>query len=214
VRLERERKLHGAKIFVVAGAGHGVGATSVALSLADTLSTFLPRVLFLEVLPSISPKAVSLKEDAENLSLALQNIEEWMASKAGRKGLSLLAAHEKEVPLPSQIRQLLSLARETFDIVVINTPPPGFHDFAQFILLEVDAAVVVVREDKTLYKELVATLEVLRERPVAALTAILNFSTRHKSFDRAFLTDKCITGVSRFCTSFRKRILCRLPWSR
>ena len=214
VRLERERKLHGGRVFLVAGAGHGVGATSIALSLADTLSTFVPRVLFVEVSPSTSPNGVSLRNEAENLSLTLGDIEGWMARKADRNGLSLLANHDPGVPLPAQIRHLLSQARETFDIAVINTPPPGFHDFAQFILLEVDAAVVVVGEDKTLYKELVATFEVLRERPVAALTAILNFSTSHKAFDRAFLTDKYITGVSRFCTSFRKRIHGRLPWSR
>ena len=68
---------------------------------------------------------------------------------------------------------------------------------AQFIVLDSDAAVVVVREDQTLYSQLLATLGVLRAKPVTALTAVLNFSSREGIFQKTAFMQRLILKVSK-----------------
>lgn len=206
VRLEKERKFYGGQIFMIAGTGPKVGATSVGLNLADVLSKILPRVLFVEV-PAVSSQASAfLRTESQNLTTALSDIPHWLADNRHNLGLTVLAPHCQNIVWPSRIRQLLELARDHFDLILINTEPPSLSDMAQFTLLEVDAAILVAREDHTYYHELKASLDLLTTKPVSAMTAVLNYSTAHKALNRCFLSAKVTSRISHHFSVVRKHI--------
>ena len=214
VRLEKERKFYGGQIFMIAGTGPKVGATSVGLNLADVLSRILPRVLFVEV-PAVSSQGSDfLVNESEDLTIALSNIPHWLAQNRHKLGLTVLTPHCRDTVWPSQIRELLELAKEHFDLLLINTEPPSLSDMAQFTLLEVDAAILVAREDHTYYHELQAALDLLTTKPVSAMTAVLNHSTAHKALNRFFLSAKVTSRISRHFSIVRKHVQphLRLPW--
>ena len=214
VRMEKERKFYGGQIFMIAGTGPKVGATSVGLNLADVLSKILPRVLFVEV-PAVSSQASAfLRTESQNLTTALEDIPQWLVQNRCKLGLTVLAPHCQNIVWPSRIRALLELAREHFDLILINTEPPSLSDMAQFTLLEVDAAILVAREDHTYYHELKASLDLLTTKPVSAMTAVLNYSTAHKALNRCFLSARVTSQISHHFSIVRKRIQphLRLPW--
>ncbi len=176
VRLERERKQRGGKVYLVTGAARGAGATSCALNLADAFALMVPHVLFIE-LPSPAPAACALAGGAESLSAALAAPTDWVGRQGTKIGLARLADRETAEGNPAAIRELLRQARTIFDIIIVNAAPLA-DDLSQFVVLESDAAVVLVREDRTLHADLVRTLGILRAAPISAMTAVLNFTKR------------------------------------
>ena len=210
VRMERERMRHGGRVFLIAGANRGAGATSVGLNLAETLATFLPRILFIDASLGTPLIEIGFLGVSEDLSSVIFDAEKWLASTGGRKGLCVVAARECSSIHPAQLRDLLRLSREVFDLVIINTAPPLLDDLAQFVVLEIDAAVVLVREDQTLYSQLLATLEMLRAKPVCALTAVLNFSSCKGIFQKTRFTQRLISKVSGIRAKLARYLSARL----
>lgn len=212
VRMERERKQHGGRVFLVSGASRGAGATSVALNLAETLTTFLPRVLFVDASQGTLLSEIGFIGTLDDLDLVLSDVEGWLAKAGVSKGLCVAAPQVRSPIVPAKLRELLRLSREVFDLVIINTAPPMPDDLAQFIVLEIDAAVVVVREDQTLYSQLLATLGVLRAKPVSALTAVLNFSSCEGIFQKTRFTQRFISKVSKIRAQCARQLSARLSW--
>lgn len=214
VRLEKERKFYGGQIFMIAGTGPKVGATSIGLNLADVLSTILPRVLFIEVPAVSSQGSAFLINESDDLTNTLSDIPHWLAQNRHKTGITVLTPHRLDTVWPSRIRELLHLAKDHFDLILINTEPPSLSDMAQFTLLEVDAAVLVAREDHTYYHELKAALDLLSAKPVLAMTAVLNYSTAHKDLHKSFLSARFTSRISHHFSVFQKHIQphLSLPW--
>ncbi|NBV84988.1 MAG: hypothetical protein EBS01_01705 [Verrucomicrobia bacterium] len=206
VRLERERMQHGTRVFLVAGASRGAGATSVALNLAETASSFVARVLFVDASLGTPLSAIGFQGASNDLHKALADVEGWLSSAGAGKGLCVVAPHDCAPILPARMRELLRMSRDVFDCVLVNAAPPLSDALAQFIILETDAAVVVAHEDHTLYSQLLGTLELLRAKPVSALTAVLNFSSREEIFAQTAFIQRLISKLSNIRDQCNRRL--------
>lgn len=147
-RLERERRAHGGSVVLVAGAGRGAGATAVAANLATALAAIVPRVL--------------------TVHLTREGGDE--GEMDGRSGVTTL----RRTDARRDLRELVAEARQAHDFVLLDTAPLPGDDVAQLAVLDCDAALLVVRADKSMFREVVAALEVLRAAQIPALTAVLN----------------------------------------
>lgn len=197
VRLEKERKHHQGRVFLLAGTGHCVGATAVGLNLAEALSTIHTRILFIEISGKSPPSELNRDAVGEELCDALENVPAWFSKGRNTTGVTVLKTLGTSLPPPARIREFLRLGRDSFDLILVNTDPPQSSDLAQFILLEVDAAVLIAREDHTYYHELQNSLAILSSTPVAAMTAVLNFSTSHSAINPSQLTSRLTNWLSR-----------------
>jgi Mrp family chromosome partitioning ATPase len=200
VRLEGQRKGHGVRVVLVAGVSRESGATTVAANLAGALGKSVRRVLFVEAQPGRRVLQNEVKGIETSLDRALEDVSAWIESQVEGANVCALFASEGSGVTPAKMRELLTAAREVFDVVLVNTAPIGEDDLAQFVALEVDAAVIVAREDRAQYSDLLDALERLRARPVPALTAVLNgFGQRDASR---------LAGSFRICLGLlRKRLV-------
>lgn len=73
---------------------------------------------------------------------------------------------------------LLSLARERYDAVVLDLLPAPKDDLAMAALHHADAAVLTIREDRTMYRDLRQAIDAAVAAGIPALTAILNATRR------------------------------------
>lgn len=157
VRLERERKTHGGRVVLIAGASPRSGATAVASNLADALAGIVARVLCIEMRAAAQGDAAPAAEPAPGVT---------------RMALSASVPDSR-----IRLRDLLHRSRDAYDFILIDTAPVQADDFAQFAALECDAAVIVARQDRTLFREVIAGLDILRAARITALTVVLNFAT-------------------------------------
>ncbi|HMO04979.1 MAG TPA: hypothetical protein PKC67_10780 [Kiritimatiellia bacterium] len=181
VKLNRERIHAAARVFSFVPAGPGVGNTSVALAVGHALGSLAPKVLVVSFGPEGFPAgagpripsggSVLLADPAKRASFTVHD---------ERRGIDLLAIPPVVGGLGDRtgVVELLAGLRAAYDAVVIDLPPVVRDDLAQTLLPGVDAAVVVVREDTSMYHETRAAVDALAEAGVPAITAVLNASRR------------------------------------
>lgn len=174
IRLEGQRKSHGVRVVLVAGVSRESGATTLTANLAGALGESVRRVLFVEASLGRKNRRNGGNEMDKSLDRALEDVSAWIDSQAEGAGVCTVFASDDGRVTPAKMRELLAAAREVFDVILVNTAPVGEDDLAQFVALEVDAAVIVAREDRAQYTALLDALDRLRARPVPALTAVLN----------------------------------------
>ena len=181
VRLNRERIRHGAKLFAFSAVGQGVGNTSVALNAAQALSRYAPRVLLLALGPAGLAERCGLNPPPASATLLRDpdGLEKSIVADPGR-GIDLAIIKLNGDLLPSKVGlpDLFAMVRESYDAVVLDISQAPDHDLALAVLQGVDAAVFVVQEDRTMFRDLRRALDAASEAGVPSLTALLNGTRR------------------------------------
>ena len=174
VRLERERRLSGGNVVLIAGAGPSAGTSSIAANLADALAGVAGRILLVVIGGT----------DAAVASTSVSGVSRACIAASG-------------MDARSRLRELIGSSRGAFDYVLIDAPPLHASDISQFAALDCSAAIIVVREDRAEFRDVVFALDVLRAAKVPALTAVLNCSTRTLPCCRVSVLQRGLAGLSR-----------------
>ena len=181
--LHHAREASGVSVVMIASAVAGEGKSLTASNLALTFSESYKRSVLLIDGDLRRPSIHSLfgLEARDGLSEALLSIDE--------PELSLIQVSDRLTILPGgrpnsdpmaglvsgRMQRLITEARELFDWVFIDTPPVGLLSDANLLAAMVDAAVVVIRADKTPYPLVQRAVESIgRDR---ILGTVLNQST-------------------------------------
>lgn len=181
VKLNRERIRGQARVFAFVPAGPAVGNTSVALAVGQCLGTLVPRVLVVSFAPDGMSGNAGVRIPAGGSVLLADPAKRGpFTVRDERRNVDLLA-----IPPPPEgvadktgVAALMAGLRGAYDAVVLDLPPVARDDLAQTVLQEVDAAVVVAREDASMYHDVRAAVDALAEAGVPAVTAVLNASRR------------------------------------
>jgi capsular exopolysaccharide synthesis family protein len=181
--LHHAREASGMQVVMIASAVAGEGKSLTASNLAMTFSESYKRSVLLIDGDLRRPSIHTLFgiESREGLSEALLSIDEPQ--------LSLIQVSDRLTILPGgrpnsdpmaglvsgRMQRLINEARELFDWVFIDTPPVGLLSDANLLAAMVDAALLVIRADRTPYPLVQRAIESLgRDR---LLGTVLNQST-------------------------------------
>ena len=147
----------GVRVVMLASAVSGEGKTLTAANLALTISeSYHRRVLLIDAdlrkpamhnmfkLNSATGLSEGLKRDGASKLVVRQISEHLWVLPAGRPNSDPMAGLTSE-----RMRLLIEEAKETFDWVIIDTPPLVILPDANLLASMVDAAVLVVRADST-----------------------------------------------------------------
>ena len=181
--LHHAREATGLSVVMIASAVAGEGKTLTASNLALTFSESYQRSVLLVDADLRRPSLHRIfgLEPSSGLSEALTSIEE--------PDLSLIQVSERLTVLPggrasadpmaglisSRMQRLIKEARELFDWVFIDTPPVGLLSDANLLAAMVDAAVLVIRADRTPYPLVQRAIESIGRNRI--IGSVLNQST-------------------------------------
>ena len=181
--LHHAQEANGLKVILIASAVAGEGKTLTASNLALTLSESYQRsVLLIDAdlrRPSLS--TVFRIDRRSGLSEGLSSFEERrMPVLQLSKNLSVLVAGKASPdPMASltseRMRRLITEARESFDWVIIDTPPIGLLPDANLLGSMADGSVLVVKADSTPYP--MVTRAIASLGPDRVLGVVLNRAT-------------------------------------
>lgn len=213
-RMNMERERHQGHIFAVLGVNDDCGSTSLAINLAHVLTAFGERVLLIETnmrrpglraaleLPPGKGVETALREHAECSDM----IEHDLA-----RGIDVLFTEGDRQPVPLQ--QLCESIRDlgsVYDFVLVDAGNVVGDATAYHVGAHADAAILVVREDVSLYRDLRQAIDAMVQAGVPALTAVLTFA--NPLFMTRFLDrlQQPLMGLTRIHKWVRRR-LPRIP---
>jgi Mrp family chromosome partitioning ATPase len=207
VRLNYERERHGARVFVFSGLGPGCGTSTLALNAAQALATLCGRTLLIEMnisrpglaqwIAPLQPSRFSedvIATPGDLGACTLHDLErgvDVLPARGGPGGVNLTGLGE-----------MLSFARSSYAAVLLDVGPVFSDDLAHHVLLHADAAVLVAREDVSLYADLRRAIVMLTRADIPALTGVLNFSQHRPDGWLRKVTQTKLGGMSRLHERF------------
>lgn len=187
---------NGLKVVMVASAVTGEGKTLTAVNLALTLSeSYQRRVVIVDA---------DLRRPAVHRVFQLDNSNGWASGLSDSQGasdlwtlplrwmtgrLAVVTAGESVAdPMAGltseRMRCLIQLARETFDWVIVDTPPLGVLPDAGLVAALTDKAVLVVKAASTPYDLVIKAADALGRQKIAGVVlngaAAQPHSTRYR----------------------------------
>ena len=204
-RLEREHRINGAHVFLFTGIGRQAGVTDTLLNVAVTLRRMSLKVAVLEMnlAAPVCAKRYGVPDgDFVPVNRFLWNGQESLDTCRieGRNGLpDLYAATQAKDGQPVAGRPILDLfetLHQQYDVILIDTEPILHSEFTVFIAQQADAAVLLVREDEGLYRELRMAMRLVANAGVGSMTAVLNFDVARNPIGNLFGQIQSFIGVT------------------
>ena len=190
-RLEKENEVNGSRIFLISGVGKNEGKSTVSGNVATMLAMKGKNVALVDA--DLRKPAMNLFFDgAYHSTMPLnkllaepysrKNLMECMVQHP-QLGLYMLFSTPVKNPsaklLTGQTMQLLLQQLRVFDYVIIDTPPMGFFTDTEVLAENVDATMLVVRQDRTPACDINDAVDALRASKSKFLGCILNDMRGH-----------------------------------
>ena len=181
ITLNRESEEQGAKIFLFTGVDHENGTTEILLNTAHQLGHLKPRVLIIEGAVSHPSLRKILRAPINHPTL------ESMISKGLPFSKCVLKSPEHHVDAllssgehwPRQISlafpMILKRLRSHYDVICIDSDPILRSDQTEYMAVEADVTILIVQGDRTMYRDLRQTLDLLLRLETPALVPVLNW---------------------------------------
>lgn len=183
VKLNNERDKNRSKLFVFSGINRKAGTSSVLLNTASALTAFCPKVLVIDLSMSEEKIDIFKRDETNKGGEKGEGTEDALANMFvydEQRGVSVLASgilEAKEVYRKGFLR-LIEKARETFDMILIDSDPLNESDITQYILYHSEALVLVAQENVSRYSDLYQAVNLAHLSNIPAITAILNKHVR------------------------------------
>ena len=158
-RLEHANRQHGCKTFLVTSVSENEGKSTVAANLALSLARRHKKVLLIDcdlrksaqhLIFEASEKTATLNSLLKN-DLEPERLVKALHYRKAENLFFLFAAnvqrHSAELLGSERMGQLLSVLRENFDYVVLDSSPMGFFTDSEVLSEEADASILVIRQD-------------------------------------------------------------------
>ena len=72
---------------------------------------------------------------------------------------------------------MLKALKSEYDVILIDTQPVLTSDLTEFLCTVADVAVLVVQGDRSLYREVFHTVDILLKLEIPALASVLNWGS-------------------------------------
>lgn len=185
-KFEHERS-KGKRIFMFSSVSEAEGKSTLAANIALSLATRHLRVLFIDldlrrpVQSKILSLAVDNKHELGDLLLSNTTADEILKAtiEDPSTGLHSLLSTKSYVDMIELIaspllEQVISLARERYDLVIIDSPPLGYFADSELLSDLSDCSVLVVRQDIVPAPIINDAIDALRAGKAEFLGCILN----------------------------------------
>ncbi|WP_035238084.1 GumC family protein [Desulfobacter vibrioformis] len=192
IRIFKDHRANGSRIFLFSGVNEGNGTTDVLLNVAQLLGELLPRVLIIE---GVSPKKTALKsrlnapKDSPTIARATQliessiNPEKWLAEldkiifHDGLRGIhALFASQTMEVhDNPQTFEKILKTVNNAYDLIIVDSSPVMQNELTEYLSIFADVLVLVIQGNRTLYRELRRVAELFIRQEIPAIIPVLNW---------------------------------------
>ncbi len=173
----------GVKVIEITAYGENEGKTTVAARIAQSFAELGRRVLLIDadmrksVLAGRNTTAKPQKGLSEILS-GLATFEECLWTSEGEPLDVLFSGTYPPNPVEllstAAFKELVETARQTYDYVIIDTPPLGMVIDAAVIAPICDGSVMVLGDDKLRYRQVEGALEQLRKSGCRILGVVRN----------------------------------------
>ena len=188
-QMEQENHTHGSRVFLFTGVSENEGKSTVSGNVAAALAMQDHRVAVLDC----DLRNPSLKAFFDNRYHAALPLNELLAAPFSREnlakcmvqhdqlGLYMLFSHKAdprctELLTSRTMNSLLKYLR-IFDYVILDMPPMGYFADTEAVLDNVDASVLVVRQDRTPACDINDAADLLRKAKSRFLGCVLNDMT-------------------------------------
>lgn len=179
-RMNMERERHQGHIFAILGINDDGGATSLAINLAHEMTAFGERVLLVETNMRRPGLRATLEwPPGHGLETVLNGGQEGgdLVRRDSARGIDVLFAEGGE--RPARLEKLCATIEdlgEAYDFVLIDAGNVLGDAVAYHVGAHADAAILVVREDVSLYRDLRQAIDAMVQAGVPALTAVMTFA--------------------------------------
>lgn len=184
IRLDNERRNHQSRIFLFSGINAQSGVSQVLLNTACSLRGLTNRVLVVDcnfVAPGLAPLVGGLDSEYPCFADYVEGkseLSECLVRDPERDVDLLLARRLNWQTMDAgRIRELFDMMAERYDMVLIDTPPLTASEITEYLLHRADAAVLVVQEDRSMYRTLRWAMYKVAEAEIDAITIVLNFAS-------------------------------------
>lgn len=190
-RLEHETAVHGHKIFLITGVGENEGKSTIAGNVAAMLAMKGKNVVLVDG-DLRKPSLHRIFDGVYKTDLPLNRMLEDSYSRANflqcmvrhpKLGLymlfSLRSSSRSTALLTSKTMKTMLQQLQIFDCVIIDSPPMGFFTDSMALAEQVDATLLVVRQDYTPACDLNDAVDSLRSTKSRFLGCILNDMMGH-----------------------------------
>ena len=182
-RLERDHAETGAKVYMVSSALAGEGKSTVSSNLAISLADKGYSVLLIDMdlrnssilevmgLPPTEKGLADLFAGEASIGDILvvdekSGVTILPGGNAGRKAIQTLSSDRPA--------QLLEMARDEADYIIVDTPPSGILSDAATIVSTVDAGIFVIRQDYAPVDRILEGIQMLSETGLRIVGCVLN----------------------------------------
>ena len=182
-----QEKGKGSSVFLLTSVSESEGKSTVAANVALSLAQKKAKVLLidLDLRRPVQAKNLHLipqPEEELGALLAAEASPETMLSLVktepitGLQALLSCQSYKKTVELISSenLKELVRLARSSYDYIIIDLPPVGYFSESEAMLELADCSALVVRQDVVPYPVINDNIDALREGRAAFLGIILN----------------------------------------
>ena len=181
ITLNREIEEEGAKVFLFSGVDHENGTTEIVLNTAHQLGHLKPKVLIIEGAVTHPSLRTILRAPVTHPTL------ESMITKGQPFSKCIFKSPEHHVDVlfsqgdhwPRQISlafpMILKRLRDHYDVICIESDPILRSDQTEYMAVEADATILVVQGDRTMYRDLRQTIDLLLRLEIPALVPVLNW---------------------------------------
>ena len=215
IRLDKERRENQAKIAVFTGVDANSGTTEILINVAYAMTKLCGRVLVLDAnlvnpgldrllsMEHISPGLVDLLTSQENYEKCIFRNDErgFDVMPAGQ----VLPLNEINLIDRSRITNLLSMLKDQYDFILIDTIPILVSDLTEFFALQTDVVTLNVQGDRSGYDGLAMAGEIFSRLQIKAIAVVLNWGGPR---ERNFLQ----VAVSKLLKPITKRIVRSPIW--
>jgi Mrp family chromosome partitioning ATPase/uncharacterized protein involved in exopolysaccharide biosynthesis len=181
LRLDQERRGHGARLVLFTGVEAGVGVTSVLLNTAQAMTAFCDRVLVLELNQTGRDLTDMYGHRTGGLGVADRltgrcRLDSCLVRDSER-GIWVLPMGRADVD-PARmkgVKKLLDALAGRFDAVLIDASPVMRSDLTELLAQAVDTGVLLAQGERTTYRALRFSALLLARRQLPSLAAVLNW---------------------------------------
>lgn len=194
IRIDRERKKHGAKCVVFTGVDRQCGTSEIVLNTAYAITKLCKRIIVIESnfehphmaelinAPSDRPGIVDflIRKIPIKECIVHDKVRDMDFILPGR----LPSPVELGIMDLSIIPDMITELKELYDLIIVDCSPILASDITEYYVLQSDVAIAVIQGDKTRYEDLYLAGDILFRLKVPAIGAVLNWGAP-KNLNRA-----------------------------
>ena len=198
IRLDNERRKNQAKIISFTGVDSTSGTTEVLINTAHAMSKFCKNILIVEANFLHPSFAEVLGKD--NIQVGLVDLlkkntqtNECIFSD-NERGIDVLPVGHKPSPDEmglldySKFLDLCIELKKSYELIMIDSAPILVNDLTEYITLHSDITSLIVQGDRSLYRNVYMTIELLIRLQVPAIATVLNWGgPKNKSRAKAIV---------------------------